>query len=357
MLYSSNSTEMKRPLDKPSLRVSATSGCGFMMDVQSLFGDLPVAKFVEEHLHRLPFALAGSAMCVCEMGTWEAVGAVLAEAGEDAFAVRGGEWYEGAVPTQTQAARALGDEGYTIFVRHAERHHPALADLAQAFERTFLGPVNIHVFVTPPGAPGFSWHYDAEDVFIIQTAGEKEYSLRKNTVNPWPLEETLPTDMRYEREQMPLMRVMLRAGDLLYIPCGYWHKAEAKRRARMQERGSVPIFSEQKMGTDPDNTTDPETAISLAVGVMSRSAMDVYDFLRARLVESLVWRQRLPLPSPASPQSRDELEATYRQLFQQLANDLAKTLNDPQLVSEFIEHLSKPPATGAEGGPAHEGQE
>ncbi len=110
-----------------------------------------------------------------------------------------------------------------------------------------------------PGTPGFSWHYDAEDVFIIQTAGEKEYSLRKNTVNPWPLEETLPADMQYERELMPLMRVLLRGGDLLYIPCGYWHKAEAKGGPRMreEERGSVPIFSEQKMGTDPGRGQTP----------------------------------------------------------------------------------------------------
>jgi hypothetical protein len=265
---------------------------------------------------------------------------MLAESREDIFAVREGEWYRGPVPTDAAAARALERDGYTIFIRHAERHHPGLGELARAFEATFRGPVNIHVFVTPAGAPGFSWHYDAEDVFIIQTAGEKEYSLRKNTVNPWPLEETLPEDMQYEREQMPLMRVLMRAGDLLYIPCGYWHKAEAKGGADGRNvKGSVPIFSEQKMGTDPG-----ETAISLAVGVMSRSAIDVYDFLRARLVQSLVWRQRLPLAGGASTLSREELESTYRHLFQQLANDLAKTLADPRFVREFIDHLSAPPS-------------
>jgi hypothetical protein len=123
------------------------------------------------------------------------------------------------------------------------------------------------------------------------------------------------------------MRVLLRAGDLLYIPCGWWHKAEA--------RGSVPFFSEQKKGTDPD------TAISIAVGVMSRSAMDVYDFLRQRLVESLVWRQRLPIVGPASPLSRDELVATYAHLFKQLAGDLARTFADQRLVDDFLAELTK----------------
>jgi hypothetical protein len=63
--------------------------------------------------------------------------------------------------------------------------------------------------------------------------------------------------------------------------------------------------------------------------------MDVYDFLRERLVESLVWRQRLPLPnSPA--RGRDELKATYQHLFAQLADDLAKTVRDPQLIEDFL---------------------
>ena len=119
------------------------------MDVQSLFGDVPVAKFVEEYFHRLPFALAGSARGACELGTWDVLGAALTDAGEDSFAVRAGQWYEGERPRDAAAARALCDEGYTIFIRHAERHHAGLAELARAFEAMFLGAVNIHVFATP----------------------------------------------------------------------------------------------------------------------------------------------------------------------------------------------------------------
>jgi 50S ribosomal protein L16 3-hydroxylase len=284
------------------------------MDIQTLFGDVPVAKFADEYLHRLPFALAGSAQSVRDLGTWQAFGAMLSTAGEDASATRAGQWYTGPRPTDLSAAQKLLDEQYTLFIRHAERHHAGLADLANAFATTFRGPVNIHVFATPTGSPGFSWHYDAEDVFILQTQGEKEYELRKNTVNPWPLEETLPEDMQYQRELMPLMRVLLRAGDLLYIPCGYWHRAAA-----------------QPTG---------ETAISLAVGVMSCSALAVYEFLRGRLSQSLVWRQRLPLPNP-SQRSSVELLTMYQHLFEQLADDVAKTLADPDLVNEFLEQFEK----------------
>jgi 50S ribosomal protein L16 3-hydroxylase len=307
------------------------------LDVQSLFGNVSVAKFIAEYLHRLPFASAEACTSVCELGSWEAINGVLVGGDADVAAVRGGEWHRGPAPNSGATARALCDDGYTVFIRHAERHHAGLAELAQAFETTFLGPVNIHVFATPPGAPGFSWHYDAEDVFILQTAGEKEYSLRKNTVNPWPLEETLPPDMRYERELMPLMRVLLRAGDLLYIPCGYWHKAEAKATSP----SPCPLPKGESFVGD--------TAISLAVGVMSRSALEVYDFLRSRLVQSLVWRQRLPVPA-AGEAADEELMATYRHLFDQLAADAARTFADPQLVADFLAQLSNRAAQQPAGG-------
>ena len=280
------------------------------MDVQAVFGDMAVGKFVSEYLHRLPLALAGSAHGVCELGTWETLGEILRAAGVDVMVVRDGKRYAGALTAEAVDARArtLSDEGYTILVRHAERHHAGLGALARSFERTFLAPVNIHMYATPSGRRGFSWHYDAEDVFILQTAGEKEYSLRKNTVNPWPLEETLPEDMRYERELMPLSRVLLRAGDLLYIPCGYWHKAEAAATG--------------------------ETAISLAVGVMSRSAVDVLDLVRREATESLLWRQRLPVGEKLSAPALAEM-------FAQLGADLAQRFNDPLLAERLIAWLRR----------------
>jgi ribosomal protein L16 Arg81 hydroxylase len=284
------------------------------MDVRDLFADRSLAAFVAEYWHRLPFARSGGARDVCQqLGGWETLGIVLGDKSADVLVVRGGEQCAGGRPRSLEEAVALSRERFTIVVRHAERRHAGLRELSRGFEQTFCGPVDIQMFATPAGEAGFSWHYDAEDVFILQTTGEKEYSLRKNTVNPWPLEETLPADMRYEREIMPMMRVTLKAGDLLYIPCGYWHKADA--------------------------SASTEAALSLAVGVMSRSAMEVFDWLRPRLLESMLWRQRLPLVHAASALSGEELEA-YRELCEQLGVDLAKRLSDPRLALEFLKAMS-----------------
>ena len=233
------------------------------MNIETLLGEIPKTKFVQEYFHRLPFSLAGAARSVCQLGSWKMLGEILGQDGMDVMVVRDGHQDAGSDPTTVGAVKTLSSKGYTILVRHVKKHNEELEALATAFKDDFHAPVNIHIYATPAGKHGFSWHYDAEEVFIMQTSGQKEYSLRKNTVNSWPLIKTIPNNMGYEREVMPLVRGLLSVGDWLYIPCGYWHKAEAR---------------------DSD-----ETAISLALDVMSPSAIDVYDYLRARLLNSLLW--------------------------------------------------------------------
>src|SRR6185295_19696620 len=116
-----------------------------------------------------------------------------------------------------------------------------------------------------------------------------------NTVNPWPIEESLPADMHYEREIMPLMKCELAAGDWLYIPSGYWHMGQSR-----------------------------ETAISLAIGVQPRTAVDPFDSLRPQLLDSLFWRQRLPVAGDAAATDDEALRNQLADLFKQFGNELAK---------------------------------
>lgn len=276
------------------------------MALEQLLGERSAAEFLEEHLFRLPYAQAGGARSLAQFGDWETASRILAEPAADALIVRQGRRWEGPRPTTPEGWRELHDAGYTLLVRHAERHHPELAALAAGFLRDFAAPVDIHLYCTPADQFGFDWHYDAEDVFIVQSAGRKEYSLRKNTVNPWPLEETLPANMAYEREIMPLSRCDLSAGDWLYIPAGYWHKGASR-----------------------------EASISLAIGVMFPAAIDVFDFLRGKLLHSLRWRQRLPLCGEIASDS-DKTRAAYSDLFLELAADAAKELRDESLVDAYL---------------------
>ena len=290
------------------------------MNLQNLLGDVPLPQFVRDHYQRLPYSATGRAAGWLELGTWESLVGVLSQPSADVLVCRRNEQHSGPTPRTAAAARGLVEEGYTLLVRHAERHGPRLAQVAEAFAADFAAPVNIHMYCTPGGEFGFGWHYDAEEVFIVQTTGRKEYFLRKNTVNPWPIEETLPANMRYEREIMPLVRCELAAGDWLYIPSGYWHRAQSR-----------------------------QTAISLAIGVQPRTGIDVMDHLRPQLVESLMWRQRLPVAGAAAAVSEEELREQYRARLTELAQDLARLLADPAQVERQIARLR---ATSAAESPS-----
>lgn len=278
------------------------------MSFQHLLNGVPLATFLEGHYLKLPFASVGGCKELISLANWSTVERLLGHPDIDVVVARRHErWPVEQSPSWIQA-RALLAQGYTLGIRHVERCDPALAALAADFARTFQAPVDIHLYCTPAGQPGFGWHYDAEEVFLLQTQGSKDWQLRKNTVHPWPLVETMPANLRYELEIMPLLRCRLVAGDWLYIPSGYWHHAQAG-----------------------------EESLSLSIGVRATTALDVLDFLRQRLPASLLWRQRLPLLQEEPAPTRDDRERDYATLFAELGKDLTEHLGRPEFVRAFLD--------------------
>jgi ribosomal protein L16 Arg81 hydroxylase len=259
--------------------------------IEALLGDLSLEQFLDRHYTRLPHSGVGSVRGITSFSGWPALETILRLPGIDAFSALEGRRGEGT------PSRARYDEGYTLVVRSAERHDAELARLAEGFRADFQAPVNVHVYATPAGRSGFGWHYDPEDVFILQIQGAKEYRLRKNTVNPWPLLEQMPKDLRFEREITPTLSCLLRPGDWLYLPTGWWHEAR---------------------GADGDS-------ITIAVGLMTPAAIDLLDFVRRELLNALPWRQRLPL--------KPEDLAT---ILNGLRKDLERVLADEGLIERYV---------------------
>lgn len=317
------------------------------MSLEPLLGEFPLEQFLERYYLKLPYALPAAAQSLRQLGSWQTLGQILAPSAAnpaepaatvDMLVARHDKlWGERRVPAFSEAVE-LFREGFTLVVRQAQRQVPPLSELAAGFAAELGGPVNIHMYFTPPGEHGFAWHYDAEEVFIVQTAGRKEYQLRKNTVQPWPLEETIPADMRFEREIMPLSRVTLAAGDWLYIPAGYWHRAEAAAELEPAAESGA---------TDPGDGKHPPAAISLAIGVMAPAAIQILDFLRATLPASILWRGRLPIATaiaaageqgPIDQQAQSEL---WEPVLQMLTDDFRRTLRQPGFPQELLDYLKQ----------------
>jgi 50S ribosomal protein L16 3-hydroxylase len=287
------------------------------MALAELLGTFPLQVFMDEYYLKLPFALAEGSRGFGALGTWDVLESIWPQAGVDLIASNQQGLWKGDPPDSNAAARRLLDEGYTLGIRHAQRHHPALEKLAADFAADFLAEIDVHIYCTPGATGGFSWHYDAEEVFVLQTIGSKEWWLRKNTVNPWPLIESLPDDMRYRAEIMPLLRCALKAGDWLYIPSGYWHRTAAG-----------------------------EEAISLSVGIAAPTGISMLDFLRPRLLESLRWRQRLPPAGAAQAAGEQALLEKYIQHFAELGQDLARLLADHATARAFLDGRARDQSRG-----------
>lgn len=277
--------------------------------IERLLGDLSARDFLDRFYTRLPHSSTGGAAGFTSFAGWPSVERILASKDVDAFLAQEARiWEDGRLPTFAQAREQFG-QGHTLVIRSAEKHDPELARLAAGFAADFAAPVNVHVYCTPPERSGFSWHYDPEDVFVVQTQGAKEYQLRKNTVNPWPLLDQMPKDLQYPREVQPFWSCVLRPGDWLYIPAGWWHSAR---------------------GVEGDS-------ITLAVGLMTPAALDLLDFLKQELLSSIVWRQRLPVLGVAAAASLEDLSRVHQSLLTDLGRDLARTLSDDAVARRWVE--------------------
>lgn len=193
--------------------------------ISTLLQPMTREEFLREHFQRAPLARPDSAHGAVRLLTWATVERLIA-AQPDMLTVRNARLRDGN-PASFAEAVSLFREGWSVVMRRCERHDPGLRALADAVGEELEGEIAIQIYLTPGGFQSFGWHYDCEDVFIVQTGGEKEYFLRRNTVNPEPTLDAMPRDMQFERETSPSMAARLLPGDWLYVPRGWWHVARA----------------------------------------------------------------------------------------------------------------------------------
>lgn len=140
------------------------------------------------------------------------------------------------------APRSLGElrsylsRGIGLCVRFAERCDGGLRQLADSFAP--LGAVHVQLFATPGGTHGFGWHFDDEELFIVQTAGVKDYYFRANSVTDDPA--SARAFRAFERETSPVLGATLEPGDFLHLPARWWHMALCREEALSISVGVTP---------------------------------------------------------------------------------------------------------------------
>lgn len=282
-----------------------------MKILTKILQDTPLEMFLEKHFTKLPFSSPNGAKNLNHLLDWKVVEDVMEKKNSVLRIVQDGRVIKDYVELSFSEAKEHHKKGHTLLLRYAEKSHPELLNLAQDFAKSFHTEVDIQLYCTPEGHNAFGWHYDVEEVFILQTKGSKHYTIRPNTVHPNPLISSIPKNLEYEKEKTPIeIQVTLKEGDWLYIPSGWWHIAKTKSES-----------------------------MHISVGLMPSSAIDILSFLPQYLSQNKFWRTRMPIHKEF--QNSEEEISFYRDAMTTLGKDMTKHLSTDEFIQEFLKFKKK----------------
>jgi hypothetical protein len=122
-------------------------------------------------------------------------------------------------------------DGTTVVLQALHRLWPPVIDFCTLLAGELGHPVQANAYVTPPSSRGFSAHYDVHDVFVLQLAGRKHWTVHA-PVHPDPLRTQPWNDhagavAARARDDEPAVDTVLGPGDVMYLPRGWLHAATA----------------------------------------------------------------------------------------------------------------------------------
>lgn len=170
--------------------------------------------------------------------------------------------------------------GATLSFQIFQKCMESLSSFCNALEARLRFQTQVNIFVTPPGSKGFTAHYDDHSFFIFQISGSKNWNLYGSPVE-LPLQE-----FRKEAKQPALgdpLKVTLNAGDMLYLPKGFYHEANTTTETSVHiTLGIFPYtwiqIIEQLVGAaklDVDYRRSPSRYLTGGIDTTLKSELDV----------------------------------------------------------------------------------
>jgi len=115
------------------------------------------------------------------------------------------------------------DRGATIVLQALHHSWLPLARFCRDLEATFGHPAQANAYYTPRDSQGLPVHHDTHEVLTLQVAGEKRWLVYPPAVE-LPLKHQRYTPTLGEPGE-PVLDVVARPGDTLYLPRGWLHQA------------------------------------------------------------------------------------------------------------------------------------
>jgi ribosomal protein L16 Arg81 hydroxylase len=192
-------------------------------------------------------------------------------------------------------------QGATILLADCNTLTPGIKAICDALGREPGGKVQANLYCSWKAHQAFDVHYDVADVFVTQIHGQKVWRIYQQVVKD-PVRHPVFTDTSVHREKKGALsaEVVMRPGDVLYIPAGFCHEAIAESGA------TVHVTYETRL----------------------MNGLDVIPLLFERAVHDEAVRAPLP-----SPETRDG--AALDEYLMRLAGRMREMLRDPQMRTEL----------------------
>ncbi|MET8826426.1 cupin domain-containing protein [Streptomyces sp. NPDC004610] len=284
------------------------------MSPLNLAAHLGQDEFLTQVFHRHYRHVPGALPAPGELLTWDDLNTLLATHRMDPPRLRlsmGGEMlpqYRYSAPVSTRRhtvwqrvhpaeLHARLAEGASLVIDAMDELHPAVGRAAMELEQWLHTGVQTNLYASWTAREGFGVHWDDHDVVVIQVAGTKRWKLYGQTRTAPMHKDTEEPEPPPEK---PVTKLVLRPGDLLYLPRGWWHSVAA---------------------------SEGEPSLHLTFGIQTTTGAQLLSWLADDLRRHAVLRTDLPVHATPGEQ------AAY---LDRLRKEVVAALEDPDVIGRYI---------------------
>lgn len=113
--------------------------------------------------------------------------------------------------------------GATLVLNRIELVSNQVRDICMEVGRLVGAQTTSNAYACLGGEPATNVHWDTHDVFIVQIRGRKHWQIYEPT-HPLPISSQVSNERKDELPTDPVLDEVLSAGDILYVPRGWWHR-------------------------------------------------------------------------------------------------------------------------------------
>src|SRR3712207_3063401 len=224
------------------------------MNLEALLAPMTPAQFFAEYYDRQPLHLRGAAGKFASVLSWRGINRLLdmthiwsshsLQLMMDGAPVPA-EQYCGRANSrdnqpvlQPDAAKLRGwvERGASLVMNDVDSLTPGLASVSEALEGAGLGKAQANVYVSFQSHKAFPAHYDTHEVWAVQVEGEKTWNVWEGRAE-WPIAHPAFRSLGQAHHEQAKGRlraqVLMKPGDLLYLPRGWYHDALEIGRAHV----------------------------------------------------------------------------------------------------------------------------